>query len=210
MNFFIFVVLFAFIGCAFAASNQDQWLESHNYFRSIVNPRAQYMPDLIWSSTVAAYAQAYIDTCPSGHSGGPQGENLYWSSAQNEPWNAVAAWYNEVSNYHLSSNSCDSQKVCGHYTQVVWNQTTHLGCAFANCGSTWAYICSYDPPGNYVGEKPYQACTGSSHCDTPSKPPKAPSFMCDFDSSCPTTTSPASYLIPSFCFLILNIFFFLF
>lgn len=36
--------------------------------------------------------------------------------------------------------------------QVVWKSTTKVGCGAVMCGSSRIYTCSYDPPGNYVGQ----------------------------------------------------------
>ena len=56
------------------------------------------------------------------------------------------------------------EKVCGHYTQLVWRNSTLLGCAYARCTSnspfqgvpTWDFwVCDYSPPGNWVGQRPY-------------------------------------------------------
>jgi pathogenesis-related protein 1 len=48
---------------------------------------------------------------------------------------------------------------CGHYTAIVWRNTTEVGCGVASCqagGATWdIWICNYSPPGNVVGQKPY-------------------------------------------------------
>jgi len=59
--------------------------------------------------------------------------------------------------YTYSTNSCASGKVCGHYTQVVWKNSTKIGCAGVVCsnGGGIIYGCNYDPPGNYSGQKPY-------------------------------------------------------
>ena len=54
--------------------------------------------------------------------------------------------------------------IVGHYTQIVWRTTTHLGAAqltfdlVDDQGSTRTYaaiVCNYDPPGNRRGEKVY-------------------------------------------------------
>ncbi|CAH8369080.1 unnamed protein product [Eruca vesicaria subsp. sativa] len=69
---------------------------------------------------------------------------------------AVAMWVNEQFDYDYSSNTCASGKVCGHYTQVVWRTTEKLGCARVTCNNGQILvICSYDPPGNNTGERPY-------------------------------------------------------
>jgi pathogenesis-related protein 1 len=48
---------------------------------------------------------------------------------------------------------------CGHYTQIVWRNTTQVGCGVSTCqsgGATWdIWICNYAPPGNVIGQKPY-------------------------------------------------------
>ncbi|KAM2731092.1 hypothetical protein EV2_034798 [Malus domestica] len=69
---------------------------------------------------------------------------------------AVDLWVAEKADYSYESNSCAAGKVCGHYTQVVWRNSARVGCAKVRCSSGGTFIgCNYDPPGNYVGEKPY-------------------------------------------------------
>lgn len=49
--------------------------------------------------------------------------------------------------------------VVGHYTQIVWRTTTKVGAArwtFKSKDKTIVFIvANYDPPGNYLGQKPY-------------------------------------------------------
>ncbi|XWS33704.1 hypothetical protein CRYUN_Cryun22dG0106100 [Craigia yunnanensis] len=45
---------------------------------------------------------------------------------------------------------------CGVYKQVVWKNSSDLGCAQATCKDQISLsICFYNPPGNFVGERPY-------------------------------------------------------
>jgi len=54
---------------------------------------------------------------------------------------------------------------CGHYTQLVWRSTTSTGCGVKDCTSNspfgpsfpnWTLVvCDYEPPGNFVGQRPY-------------------------------------------------------
>ncbi|KAH7836159.1 hypothetical protein Vadar_033247 [Vaccinium darrowii] len=68
---------------------------------------------------------------------------------------AVGLWVGEKPNYNYNSNSC-LRGQCGHYTQVVWKNSVRLGCARVRCNSgSWFITCNYDPPGNYVGQRPY-------------------------------------------------------
>ncbi|MCJ8190256.1 CAP domain-containing protein [Sphingomicrobium aestuariivivum] len=41
----------------------------------------------------------------------------------------------------------------GHYTQIIWPATTHVGCAMASSGSTDYFVCRYSPPGNKDGRR---------------------------------------------------------
>ena len=64
-----------------------------------------------------------------------------------EPGKATTAWYNEVSGYNFGNPDASSGDV-GHFTQVVWVGSTHLGCASAKCsfGGYMTY-CNYGAPG---------------------------------------------------------------
>ena len=69
--------------------------------------------------------------------------------------------FGEIDNYHYANNSCDAGQMCGHYTQLVWRDSVRIGCAVHRCsplpgfGPADLIVCEYDPPGNWVGEKPY-------------------------------------------------------
>ena len=76
----------------------------------------------------------------------------------------VDLWGKEVNDYNYKTNTCAAGKVCGHYTQVVWAKTKRVGGgmvkgvvedAAGNESIQEVWVCQYDPPGNYVGEKPY-------------------------------------------------------
>lgn len=137
---------------------------AHNAARANVTPPASTpIPPLSWSGNLAAVAQAYAEKCVWEHSMGEYGENLYASAGQETtPGDVVTSWVSEVAEYDYSTNGCSG--VCGHYTQVVWADSSKLGCGVANCttGSPFdgfpewqIWVCNYDPPGNFNGEKPY-------------------------------------------------------
>jgi uncharacterized protein YkwD len=114
---------------------------------------------LRWSQALARHAQKWADElaadgCTLEHRrDDPYGENLYWSSGAASASSVVAKWADEANNYDHRRNSCKG--VCGHYTQMVWSTTRSLGCGAASCGNGEVWVCNYDPPGNFVGQKPY-------------------------------------------------------
>ncbi|KAF3439357.1 hypothetical protein FNV43_RR19269 [Rhamnella rubrinervis] len=133
--------------------NQD-FVDAHNAARAEVG-----VGPITWNHTVAAYAQNYanqrVNNCEMEHSGGPYGENLAEGYESMTGEDAVKFWVTEKANYDYSTNSCVGDE-CLHYTQVVWRNSVHLGCARAKCRNDWMFvICNYDPPGNYEGERPY-------------------------------------------------------
>lgn len=117
---------------------------------------------LIWDGKLASYATWWANQrrydCSLTHSTGPYGENLFWGSGSDwTPTFAVQSWVVEGRSYNYNTNSCDGRGMCGHYTQIVWRDTKRLGCARVVCenGAGVFITCNYDPPGNYVGERPY-------------------------------------------------------
>uniref|UniRef100_A0A3Q3E2B1 Peptidase inhibitor 16-like n=1 Tax=Labrus bergylta TaxID=56723 RepID=A0A3Q3E2B1_9LABR len=74
--------------------------------------------------------------------------------------------------YDFNNNSCDEDKMCGHYTQMVWADTHRVGCAVHVCtdmeGLNWGrtnfLVCNYYPAGNYEGERPYVEGDWCSRC----------------------------------------------
>ena len=134
---------------------------AHNDVRSNAEPEpSPSLPDVAWDSDVADVAQEWADRCVFEHSSNGFGENLYIGSGTPSADDAVIAWASEVADYDYDSNSCSG--VCGHYTQIVWRDSTRIGCAFADCDSVQGvsfagrlWVCNYDPPGNFIGERPY-------------------------------------------------------
>lgn len=142
----------------------DAMLAAHNQARASVMPApAAPIAPLAWSSEIASAAQTWADGCMFKHSGGKYGENIYASAGKNTtPQDVVDSWVAEVKDYDYESNSCAA--TCGHYTQVVWRKSTLLGCAVSSCSNNspfsgfeqWQFwVCNYDPPGNFNGQKPY-------------------------------------------------------
>jgi hypothetical protein len=113
-------------------------------------------------------AAAWAERCLFEHNPdrGHLGENL--AAATLDTWTTqqmVAGWASEASDYDYAGNTCAPEKMCGHYTQLVWRSTTGVGCVTRTCTKnspfgpqfpTWQlWVCNYTPPGNVVGQRPY-------------------------------------------------------
>jgi pathogenesis-related protein 1 len=137
---------------------------AHNAVRAQVG-----VSPIAYSPQVAASAQAWAEhlkttnNCQMIHSGGSNGENLYWAGAWSNgsaqdihSADPVKTWAEEKKDYNAATNECAAGKVCGHYTQLVWKNSTQVGCGMAMCSNnTQVWVCQYAPAGNWVGQKPY-------------------------------------------------------
>jgi len=168
------------VACLYAVSgmtdaDRKAFVDAHNKYRAKVKedyPCQKPISDLnkvTWDSTIENVAQTYTNTCPGGHSGNSYGENIYYSSGVGTATASVDSWYSEVKDYHYEVISYDNYAKFGHYTQLVWNSTTRIGCGIkTDCPGTWRTIivCNYAPAGNYIGQRPWTAasevCDGSS------------------------------------------------
>ncbi|HSB20491.1 MAG TPA: CAP domain-containing protein [Anaeromyxobacteraceae bacterium] len=154
------------------------WLDAHNAVRAGTFPGVTVSPvpspplaPLGWSASAAAVAQAWAANCVYAHNAGrgSLGENIAATAptALRSSTDVVGLWASEWSAYDYATNTC-SAPPCGHYTQLVWRSTVNVGCALVTCSTNWPFggtppadprwdfwVCDYEPPGNYVGERPY-------------------------------------------------------
>ncbi len=140
-----------------SAAEQTQMVNAHNQVRQTLN-----LPPLRWSDALGSFAQEWANTlqgqgCGLQHRSNNQfGENLFsGTGASWTPSQVVDAWASEVQFYDYNSNTCQAGQMCGHYTQIVWRATETVGCGKSQCGQTEVWVCNYDPPGNFSGQKPY-------------------------------------------------------
>ncbi|XP_057653161.1 venom allergen 5-like [Diorhabda carinulata] len=90
------------------------------------------------------------------------GQNLYMGGSL---MNSVKKWYGEI--VLMTAENFDNLKDfsgVGHFTQIVWAETTHVGCAAARKGNTYLVACNYGPAGNLIGSKVYIKGNPASKC----------------------------------------------
>jgi pathogenesis-related protein 1 len=142
----------------------DAFVAAHNLHRARVSPAANPpLPSVTWSNELAAQARAWAERCEFEHAETDLGENLSARTDMADPEVIVAAWAAEGEAFDYKRNRCASGEVCGHYTQVVWRDSTQIGCGMAQCGAggpfgdhEWfMWVCNYSPAGNWSGQRPY-------------------------------------------------------
>ncbi|KAK3692994.1 extracellular scp domain-containing protein [Podospora appendiculata] len=121
-------------------------LNSTNHFRHQHNASA-----VTYNATLDQFATAYLDAnrdCTFAHSGGPYGENIALGCSDVQ--GCVDAWGNERAKYDFDHP--DFVEDTGHFTQLVWRNTTAVGCGRKLCGEKgWFLVCEYFPRGNVLG-----------------------------------------------------------
>lgn len=141
-----------------------EMVERHNYWRAKLG-----IGPVVWSDKLASYAQAWANElakqgCAFEHR--PRdgkwkqiyGENLYMiGGGSAKPKDVVDSWASEQKDFDFKTLECKGEwYVCGHYTQIIWENSTEIGCAFVKCNGQEIWVCNYNPPGNYNGQKPYK------------------------------------------------------
>lgn len=156
LDILFFIALTSLQGPCLGQNSPQDYVTTHNAARAEVG-----VGPMVWDEKVAAYARSYVDQrtgdCNLVHSNtSSYGENLAEGSGDFMTGReAVELWVKEKPNYNYGSNSCVGGE-CLHYTQVVWRNSARLGCARARCDNGWWFVsCNYDPPGNFIGERPY-------------------------------------------------------
>ena len=138
-------------------------LNAHNVERRLVG-----VPDLIWSPALAAEAAAWANQLARGgqmvhDTQRAHGENLWMNTAGHRSIaSMIGGWSVERNIYivgamHPYESTTGNWHDVGHYTQMVWANTTQVGCAVARGAVKDFLVCRYDPIGNWRGQVAYVA-----------------------------------------------------
>ncbi|TPR02128.1 Nucleoporin complex subunit 54 family protein [Aspergillus niger] len=141
-------------------------LYNHNVHRS--NHSAS---SLEWSSDLESSAYTLAAKCVYEHDtsidGGGYGQNIGYGVESSEIGVMITnLMYNDEMGYYTDLyGEADPDMTYfdnwGHFSQIVWAATTHVGCATVTCDSLGNVdasealpftVCNYSPAGNYEGE----------------------------------------------------------
>ncbi|KAK9954643.1 hypothetical protein ABG768_016694 [Culter alburnus] len=151
-------------------------VDMHNKLRSQVQPSAAFMQKIVWDETLRLVAESYAAKCIWDHN--PEleeltmGENLFVGTGRFNATKATLNWFGENVDYDYENNYCPEDKMCGHYTQMVWADSNRIGCASHFCDTleglqfekATLLVCDYFPQGNFEGQKPYESGEPCSKC----------------------------------------------
>ena len=151
-------------GMADRFSNFEQRvMAAHNGERAALGvPALQWDPQLAAGATEWATYLAESDKfehSPDAPNRPREGENI-WGGTKGAfvPEAMVHLWLTEKVDFvggvfPRNSRSGRVQDV-SHYTQLIWKETTHVGCGIARGASDEILVCRYRQPGNIIGQRP--------------------------------------------------------
>jgi hypothetical protein len=125
--------------------------------------RRQYgVAPLVWDEGLAGDAQAYAEVLartgrfehdPQRGRDPQQGENLWMGTRTVYSYETMISDLVEERRYYRPGRFPDVSRTgdwsdVGHYTQIIWPTSRHVGCAMASNASDDYLVCRYSPAGN--------------------------------------------------------------
>jgi|TARA_B110000261_G_scaffold29252_1_gene33099 hypothetical protein len=176
MKKLLLLLLFIPFVCFTQIDDKHQSLEVHNSERSSLN-----LQPLKWSNKLEKDAKKHANYLASKdifrHSNNlkklKQGENLYYTmyyvlknngekyffDETNYLTDASISWLDEKKDYKYAKigDRKNIFELIGHYTQMIWSETSEVGIAQTKSKSGNVYVVArYFPQGNWQGEYPYK------------------------------------------------------
>ncbi|KAH8724176.1 CAP domain-containing protein [Phaeosphaeriaceae sp. PMI808] len=151
-------------------------MRAHWYWRKL-----HCAQDLVWDPELASAARKDVEECTKKPSHKRPGSNL--SSVTPAPrtyeaWiefarSATHGWHEEETKYPYTNPSADG--AWGHFTQMVWRNSSTIGCAVGHCNDTGEgavefpgrFYCYYYFFGNNVAEGQFRQQVWAPVCGDP-------------------------------------------
>ncbi|CAH8865715.1 unnamed protein product [Trichobilharzia szidati] len=162
-------ILLSIFSLALAGRNNytEKIFQMHNEYRKQIleckvdgQPSAKRMPPLIWDEKLARHAEAVSKYCVI-----TKQSRRFYTYRRNTGIGGtveivVEKWFREHIWYNFKDHQCNHQ--CTHYWQMVFENTTHIGCGVTKCPyskentSYLLVVCNYSP-GATFHVRPYEA-----------------------------------------------------
>ncbi|NWZ69257.1 PI16 inhibitor, partial [Acrocephalus arundinaceus] len=125
-----------------------------------------------WDTDLEVAAQKHAKNCTWGQNGERSRTNLFATASTLDVKLAIEEWNGEWKFYNLTTSMCDPGQTCDNYTQVVWADTSRVGCGKSSCKkmdgieieNAQLLVCKYFPPANMKGKKPYKEGPSCKSC----------------------------------------------
>ncbi|KAI9980633.1 hypothetical protein PInf_009936 [Phytophthora infestans] len=157
---------------SYSEPDQAIWIDRHNYFRTTGLPwSAGNMRRIGWDAALATKAASTAATCSATCGNGINAFQTSSTNASSAIDEAIQQWVVEtgVSTINTMTQPGSSGLDVGvgyynSYSQILWAETTSVGCATATCSGGELVVCEYSPAGN-DGKSPwYSHASQASEC----------------------------------------------
>jgi uncharacterized protein YkwD len=172
MKYFFAILIMAAVGSSAFCQAEKAIYKDDAFIKAVLDEQNVYrsalgLPALSWSANLAkdalAWGKQLAQMDKGQHDPGirtvNEGENLWWGTAGAFSYTQMVDYWGSEKKYFVFGvfPDCKTKRsaVVGHYTQIVWKNTTATGCALVSNGKTDFLVCRYSPPGNVEGEKVY-------------------------------------------------------
>ncbi|CAH8546948.1 unnamed protein product [Schistosoma turkestanicum] len=167
---FICLLVVGYVHARIDDQTRSLLLSLHNNARKLAlqgllegQPIARSIKELKWNTYLEMKAQKLADKCNFEHDDDIErqvpgfdnvGQNLAGANRIDIGFNL---WLNEYKNYDYFNRFCRAGR-CSQYTQIVWENTTDVGCGVAKCPHSpfeLSIVCNYGPGGGCPKYSPY-------------------------------------------------------
>lgn len=168
VNFVIFLTFFIGAGLANLLSESDElaFVSSINEIRSSVQPSAN-LKNLSLDTSLTNLSDTWTSQCSLSSSKKLKWlySYLYFSSSSRfsaqevvDIWNTESVAIDQFQAWELNDAK--------NWTNMVWENSTKIGCSMAQCGDIYFWGCLLSPKGGFPGLLPYQTtCVPSNAVD---------------------------------------------
>jgi len=212
------VCIFVVVQCI-TDTQRTEILNLHNSVRKCAG-----LQPLVWDYNLEKVGQDWANTCNFAHNANREtdyqklggtlrvGENIANGGGSSGGYGMAQLfqfWWDEKKLYTCGQKIGEGNSFsAGHYTQIMWGDSSRLGCGVAQCDQGFPLnylVCDYATAGNWYGELPYptnqcpdlNSCTPSTAGGTVNPPTQAPATSTSKSTSKGSPTVAPPTMVPT-------------